>query len=352
MNLRPRVVHLSSGKSFRGGERQTLWLHQGLLREGLDSLLICKTGGALSQAQEPHVQQLPFRAGFDPGGLRLLGKAIAKAKPDVIHCHDGRSLTGGVLAGMRLGVPVCVTRRIVLPIRGNRLTKWKYRSCAGVIAISTAVARECAGVVPEQRIHLVHSGVRWDVPMLSRAEGRDALGLPKDGFVVGTVAHLTEEKNTALLCALARRLASESPGSVVVCVGPCSEDVREQLTSTDNVRVTGELRDPARYYAAFDVYVSTSRHEGLGTALLDAVVRDIPAVATDGGGTADIFPPQWELIAPDDHEGFADRVVAVRHDYRIACDRAAECGRVARERFSVPGMVRGTIAVYERMLRR
>jgi glycosyltransferase involved in cell wall biosynthesis len=174
--------------------------------------------------------------------------------------------------------------------------------------------------------------------------------LPEGRFVVGTVAHLTEEKNIALLCALGRRLARDDDGAVLACVGPCSNAVRDRLNQTGAVKIIDELREPVRYYSAFDVYVSTSKHEGLGTALLDAVVRDIPAVATAAGGTRDIFPADWELVNPKDHEGFADRVVAVRHGYRAARRGAAMCGRSARERFSVQEMVRGTVAVYERVL--
>ena len=49
------------------------------------------------------------------------------------------------------------------------------------------------------------------------------------------------------------------------------------------------------FYNAFDLYISTSTREGLGSALIDAVVRDIPAVATDAGGTRDIFPEHRPL---------------------------------------------------------
>jgi glycosyltransferase involved in cell wall biosynthesis len=151
------------------------------------------------------------------------------------------------------------------------------------------------------------------------------------------VGYFTGEKSPGLIRDVARLLADELPGAQLVCVGPAPED---QFKDVSNVVLAGTVQDAHRYYAAFDCYVSLSRKEGLGTALLDAVVRDIPTVATDAGGTRDIYPDGWEFVTRE------AGAVAARIGRDESVERARRAGEHARQEFSVGHMVDSVAAVY------
>src|SRR6185369_10188376 len=67
------------------------------------------------------------------------------------------------------------------------------------------------------------------------------------------------------------------------------------------VRFTGLLDDIAPALAAADALVSTSAHEGLSLAHLEALAAGLPVIATDAGGAAELAPgnPAMRVLARD-----------------------------------------------------
>jgi glycosyltransferase involved in cell wall biosynthesis len=346
----PHIVHISAGKDFRGGERQTLWLHEGLLRAGRKSTLLLNSRGVLYKRNPPGC--VSFRWGGVSGfwGLASCVRAIGRLRPDIIHCHDAHALTIGALAGVVCKVPVVTARRVVKPIGGGWFSLWKYRQCCRIIAVSSAVEEVCRGFADVDTIAVVHDGVDSAAPVLDKTEARRGLGVPADCFIAGTVGHFTPEKNIALLSALAQRLSGSYPKARLLCIGPMADAVQKELTAYPAVIACGEREDAVRFYSAIDCYVSASRHEGLGTALLDALVHDIPSVATDAKGTRDLYPAGYPLVPPDDFPLFIEKVESVMRGYPAAVNNALAIGARARGLFSVETMVRKTIGLYDEII--
>jgi L-malate glycosyltransferase len=340
------ILHFSTGKYLRGGERQVSWLHKGLLKRGYKSILACRKGGELASQGLENTISVPWLGEWDIGGLfRFIG-ICKKNRPSVIHCHDAHALAHGALAGKRLGIPLVYTRRVVFPINASFFSHKKYQACAAIIAVSNAVADQCKEVASPDRVHVVGDGADWGAPLLSRPEARKRLGIPGDPFVFGTVAHFTAEKDIALLFYLANNIQTQKPGVRLVCIGPFDEKQKKRFSIPESIVFAGKLENAAQYYGAFDAYVSTSSAEGLGSALLDAIVRDIPCVAVDAGGTRDLFPEDWELVKRGDCEGFIAAVARLMDDYPVAQAAAKRCGARARNIFSVDAMVEKTMSVY------
>jgi glycosyltransferase involved in cell wall biosynthesis len=182
-----------------------------------------------------------------------------------------------------------------------------------------------------------------------RRAARTRLALDEDRIVIGCVGHFTAEKNAALLMDAAQHLSQTRQNVMIVCVGPLDEEIGQRARTLPNVLATGFVANPLDLYAAFDLYVSTSQLEGLGSALLDAVVRDIPAIAVDSGGVRDIFGERPRLASPGDRYDFIrlleqtlDALDATRDDSRIL-------GAEARARFNLQTMVQGNMDVYLRV---
>jgi glycosyltransferase involved in cell wall biosynthesis len=340
------ILHFSTGKYLRGGERQVAWLHGGLSKRGCKSMLACIKGGELAAQGLQNTISVPWLGEWDIGGLVRFTGICKKHRPSVIHCHDAHALAHGVLAGRRLGIPVVYTRRVVFPINASYFSHKKYRACAAIIAISNAVAAQCKEVVSPDRVHIVGDGADWSAPLLARPEARKRLGIPGDTFIFGTVAHFTAEKDMALLFYLANSIQTQKPGARLACIGPFDEKQKKRYSIPESIVCAGKLDNAVQYYSAFDAYVSTSSAEGLGSALLDAIVRDIPCVAVDAGGTPDLFPDGWQLAARGDHKGFTAQVMRLMDDYPAAQAAAKRCGARARNIFSVDTMVEKTMSVY------
>ena len=324
-------------------------LHRGLLERGLSSILLCRRGSELSCQNIEGIIQVPWAGEWDLFGLIRLLRLSKSGAYSTIHCHDAHALSHGSVIGKMLKVPVIYTRRVLFPLHGNLYSRWKYRQCSMLIAISNAVASQCRSIVAEEKIRIIPDSADWNRSILPRSEARKALGIHEKGFVIGSVGYFTREKNVSLLVSLAHAIKETFPEICIACIGPIDDRIGP---IPNNLVCTGLKSDAINYYNAFDLYVSSSTHEGLGSALLDAVVRDIPVVAIDGGGTRDIFPDNWPLISPYDETGFIAAVKNAIENPSQARERALVCGKRARGIFSVERAIEKTVDLYNEILDR
>lgn len=172
-------------------------------------------------------------------------------------------------------------------------------ACRRVIVTSPATATTLAADfdVPPERLTVAPPGT--DPAPLATATGD-----PPRLLCVGT---LTPRKaHRLLLETLATSL--DLPWHLVLA-GSTDRDpataaaVRAAINGlglADRVTLAGEL-DPAGLdvaYAAADLLVSASFHEGYGMALAEGLARGLPVVATSGGAVADTVPPDAGLLVP------------------------------------------------------
>src|SRR3546814_12793591 len=70
-----------------------------------------------------------------------------------------------------------------------------------------------------------------------------------------------------------------------------------------------------------DVFVLSSRHEALGTSVLDAFLYSVPVVATDAGGLKELLAQGRGLLCPvGDHDALADAIDRVLTDRGLRAD--------------------------------
>ena len=147
---------------------------------------------------------------------------------------------------------------------------------------------------PERGV-LVANGVDTELFFpRERAAARRELALPVDAPVLLVVGHWIERKDPLL--ALAAFAAGAPPQATLFFVGrgPLEGELRAGITRhalQGRVHLVGE-RPPeelARWYAACDVVLLTSKREGRPNVVLEALASGRPVVATEAGGTSEIL---------------------------------------------------------------
>lgn len=291
-----KVLHLDSGKQMRGGQWQVLRLIEGLAAEGVQSTLLARAGAPLFEAARGK--------GWRVAPLGWLRTLTLAGKHDLIHAHDARSHTIGLVAR---GTPLLVSRRVAFPVR----SPWKYRRARFFLAVSEFVKSVLVeSGVPAGRIEVVYDGV----PLLEPGRGTAVLAL----------ANAADPEKGAALAADAARLAG----------------VDLQFT-------TDLERGLAR--AALFVYITHS--EGLGSAVLLAMSAGVPVVASNLGGLPEIIRHGVNgLLVENSAPAIAEAMRALidRPDFAACLGQAAR--RTVQEHFTVPRMVRRTMEVYRRVL--
>ena len=153
-----RVIHLATGREWRGGQRQVLLLARGLAAiPEIDVSVMTGRGTLLADrlaASGVAVRAVPWGPGLDP---RVAMHLVSTLTPNtIVHAHDSHAFALADVATRWKSAPVIVTRRDMPRIRHPR----RYRRAAGVIAISEAVRqRLIQGGVDAPRIRIVPDAV-------------------------------------------------------------------------------------------------------------------------------------------------------------------------------------------------
>ena len=114
------------------------------------------------------------------------------------------------------------------------------------------------------------------------------------------------------------------------------------------MRWHGFMANAGRLYAAFDVFVLSSRTEGTPIALLEAMSAGVPIVATSVGGVPDVVSRNEALLVPsDDPVALADAIRSVYSDPTAAATRAC----AAQQRLSQNFAAAPWLAAYEALYR-
>jgi glycosyltransferase involved in cell wall biosynthesis len=93
----------------------------------------------------------------------------------------------------------------------------------------------------------------------------------------------------------------------------------KELQMQDHVLFTGFLNNLSEVLFNLDVFLITSKTEGLGTSILDAHACHIPVVGTDAGGIGEIVieGQTGSLCKIGDYESLAKKVIARLQDHEL-----------------------------------
>jgi glycosyltransferase involved in cell wall biosynthesis len=206
--------------------------------------------------------------------------------------------------------------------------------------------------VSRERIRVIYSGISVDETRKATPLGvRDLLGLSPDARVAANVAALVPHKDHATLVDAASHLAQRHPELHWVIAGegelrPALESQIRRLGLQGCVHLMGHVVSPERLIADADVFVMSSRQEGLGTSVLEAMALGIPVASTTAGGLPEMLDADSGLLVPpSDPAALAEAVARIVENAEVAT-RLAEKARASVLRFSDLRMAEEVRSVY------
>jgi sugar transferase (PEP-CTERM/EpsH1 system associated) len=302
---------------------------------------------------------------------RVIGRLAAlfrSERVDVVHSHNWSTFLYAVAAARFAGVPIVIHgehgKDDTLP-HGRRLLGSRLLANAVdcVCAVSRDLAEEVARdwKVPPNRVRWIPNGVDLDAfggedrsPAL-----RGGLGLSADDLVVmNTGGFRAVKDHTTLLRAFAIVRRAE-PRARLLLVGQGSpesprgglDDEAAALGVGDAVRFAGVRTDIPDLLRTIDVYVNSSRYEGMSNTLIEAMAAGRPVVATAVGGTPYLLDDgvAGYLVPPADPDAMARRLLDLLRDASLRA-RMGAAGRARMEAVhSMSAMVGAYAGLYEEL---
>ncbi len=339
-------LFVDSERVWRGGQEQLLSLLRGLLEHGHLVRLACHPRTLLEErAREIGAEVFPVsvRSEIGPIAFLKLLAVLYRTQPDIVAFNTPRPILIGSIASRLISVRArIIFRRVNFPLRRNPLTRLKYNwgiDC--IIAISESIRCQLqAGGIPASRIRTIYEGMDLS-PYPKRA--RPAPGKSETPVVVGTIAHLSQEKGLTYLIKAAACIpdARTRLRFVVVGDGECRKELEEEVQACGLeacFQFVGFQSRATDYLRSFGIFVLPSLSEGLSSAILTAMASSLPVVATDVGGIPELIRDGENgiLVPPKDPGALARAIdrLARNPDERYRMGRA---GRdLMEERFTLP----------------
>lgn len=349
-----RVVFVVDADEFGGAERYVAHLIEHLPERWSPALVtttpVLPGLAGPTRARGGQVLAVPeVRGKADIRATALTARALRSARPDLVHVNLNTVANNRhALALAALMYPTVATLHIGSAI-GSRVQRLILRASFGrlrrAIAVSEEIQCQLRGElgVAARRTKVVPNGVA-EAPMVTVRPAARPLR-------VGGLGRLTRQKGFDVLIEAARLVVADGVELDVVIAGEGPDRAALEAAAIGlPVALPGWAADPGRFLSSLDVFCLPSRWEGLPFALLEAMVRGLPCVASPVGDIAGAAAGACELVAPDDPAALAAALAALA----ASPDRRRALGAAARERalaqHSLARMVTETEAVYDEAL--
>lgn len=300
-----------------------------------------------------------------------LKRIICDYKPDILHLNSSKAGAIGSLAGRMGGV-----KNIIFTAHGFAflephpwLIRWIYfwaEKLATVfrkkIITVSEYDRQAAiksGLGPTEKFVTVHNGIQIDVipseTTLSSGEAR-AQNDKQKWPIIGTIANLYPTKGLSYLLDAAKMVIKDFPEAKFVVIGEGRERKNLELRIRNyelknNFFLIGAKKNASQYLSAFDIFVLPSLKEGFPYTILEAMMAELPIVATAVGGIPEALTNNQEglLVQPKNPSALTEAINKLIASPSLA-KTLAQNAKWKVKKFSLSKMVEKTLKVYHSLI--
>jgi len=359
-----RILQICSARTLGGGERHLADLANGLTRRGHEVYAALVPASPLqselSELPVENIIELPLRNSLDVASALKLAQLIRRNQIEIVHAHLARDYPLAALAARRAsGARLILTRHVLFPL--SRIHKLVLRRAERVIAVSQAVADELIAqdIFDRDKIVLIHNGV--DLDRFAKTKEGDSAEGQKTGarLCVGIVGELAPIKGQENFLRAAAIVSSRRDDVDFIVAGEDKsrtgenrrllERMIDELELSQRVRITGWADDVVELLRTFDLFVSASRSESFGIAIVEAMASGVPVVSTMTPGAREIIDEDktGRLVPIGAAETLADAICELLDERNMRERLATNALRMVSERFSLGRMVARTEQVYQ-----
>lgn len=360
-----RVLHIVVAGQIGGAERFLVNLASRPVESGVDHCLALMTPNPelraffaqadLRMRDRGPVHENPLAylwRSYGPSDIDWLGRIIAEEKPDVLHAHTFGSHILAARTGLRHRLPVIRTEHGVRHYQDPTCAlyrHWALRNTTRIVAVSDFVARRIGEIAPEARSKttVVLNGIALEhfPPAPPPSEGP---------FTAATVCRLEPVKRIQF----AIEAVAQTPNVRLDIVGDGIERrMLEALVRSrgieSRVRFLGHQSDPRPAITASDIFINSTREEGLPLAVLEAAAMQRATVGFSSGGLPEIVKDEetgW-LATEDTVHALAAALARAAGDRTRAAELGKNARRTALAKFGLDSMCEGYAAVYRGTLK-
>jgi glycosyltransferase involved in cell wall biosynthesis len=306
-----KILELNFERTWRGGERQTLYNLQGFQDAGCEVALVCRKGFPLEkETQKADIRTFAFDDIFSVVSFLITNGS----KYDVLHAQTSHILTYCLATKPFHQAQVLFSRRVDF-IPSGFSTRLKYRLTDKLVAISNPVKEIISSFSGRNDVSVISDIV---VPVAIN-EDRARKEIETFGWrpglkIVATIAALVPHKDPLTMVEAVKKLSDIRQDFIFLHFGSGElyNTVKDKIAENSlekHYKLLGFVENVEDFFSVFDVFAMSSVEEGLGSTVLDAFAYKIPVVATNAGGLGDLVSDGRGITTPKkDAKSLADGI--------------------------------------------
>lgn len=318
------ILHVNLAKGFRGGERQTGLLIDGLAKQypNLKQSLLVRKNSPL-----PNFLKYKEKVTIIEVNKPFIAHIFkAKKEYSLIHAHDAKAChLAYLLSKASNNTPYVITRRMDRAPKNDWFTNKVYNNTALVICLSNAISDIIKSYNTTTDTRIIPSML---ASLPSNQDATDRIRISHKGkILVGNVGALVcKHKGQQFIIEAAKQLEKSHPQFHFLLIGQGKDEaqLKAQAQNLSNVEFTGFKDNVGDYLSALDIFLFPSLEEGLGSTLIDAMDAQLPIIASNAGGIPDLIEHNVNglLVEPKDTQAIINSLLLLTEDKALASQLA------------------------------
>ena len=346
-----KILEVNTEKTWRGGERQTLYNIQGFLQEGHEVELLCLKNFPL----HTKTKQLDIPTHTVNNGLQAIWYLIRHARyVDIIHVQTSGTQLYGVISALFHKTPIVYTRRVDF-VPSGFFSKLKYKRTDKLIAITTAIKNILEGFGLKDISLIAEIAIAKNLDE-ERAKKLIHFRGWHNKKIVATTAALVQHKDPITMVRAIHHLSQMRDDFMFLHFGEgvLLPDIEREIARLNVSRwyhLMGHIDEVEDFFSVFDVFVMSSEEEGLGSSVLDAFIYKVPVVSTNAGGLKEVVGGNGLVCDVKDTKALAISINEILNDTHLAKDISEYAYEIVLAKYSLQTITKQYEELFEEIIK-
>lgn len=324
-----RVLHLSGAMIWGGNEQQLVNFIHCSNDEKLTNYVYCFKNSPMEKYVIEHkIPYFSIEEGkpFSMKLAKFLSNIVKKNNIDIIHIHTSNFVTVFMISDVffRLNKPTVFSKKGISD-KSSALSaiKYNYSGIDKVICVSNAVLTAYKNVIKPKNHHkltVIYDGIQINEDSPNDVVNlREKFNIKSDKKIIGNIANHSQAKDLSVFLKTANEVINIK-GIKDIHFIQIGEKLKyteefigllEEYNLHDFVTFTGKIDNAKWLLPQFDIFMITSKKEGLPLTIYEAFLKNIPVISTKAGGIPEAIAHHENGLLAEigDYHKLADNIV-------------------------------------------
>ncbi|MDR3646073.1 MAG: glycosyltransferase [Candidatus Babeliales bacterium] len=358
--MKPKIIHLTTSLKVGGAESLICDILRHLKNDYEHHVIYFHDGPNVARIKELGIKTYQIKGlvcKYDPIFCISLFKLIYKLSPNYILSHLwSANLLGSIIAKI-IRVPIVCVMHLASNVETqsknnflrDSLDKITFACSKRLVAVSDGVYKDLLSLSPaiKEKLTVINNGIDYNnvVALGTRqAKQREDFGLNSQHFVIGCVGRFIPRKRHELLIISFADCVKDNPNIRLFLLGSGPLEISlknkaKELGIEDKV-IFASTDNAYGFYPLFDIYVSTSKEEGLSIALLEAMSFALPCIVTNKTKEHEVITNNFDgFVIEEDQENKLQKVFIKLQNLELRTKMGESAKETVKTRFCFNKMI-------------